>query len=127
MARSPILVLSSGLVLAALGEAAAARKIAASDRFDGHWTVTALATSGPCAKSTHYSVNIKNGDASIPGEVDIDGGVSAGGAVQATIVQGANRVPIAGQLDPNGSGTGTWHTSGGLVTCSGNWSAKRSG
>ncbi|MCJ2070002.1 hypothetical protein MKK75_14555 [Methylobacterium sp. J-030] len=73
-------------------------------------------------------MQIKDSDASIPGqEVDIDGGVSAGGTVQATITSGANKVPISGNLDAKGGGSGTWRTSGGLVECSGSWNAKRSG
>ncbi|MDP4026673.1 heme utilization protein [Methylobacterium sp. NEAU 140] len=128
MARLLTLILSSGLLLTAFGRAdAAKKKVDVPDRFDGSWSITALSTSGPCAKSTSYSVNIKNGDASIPGDVDIDGGVSASGVVQATIIQGANKAPITGHLDPDGSGSGTWRTSGGLVECSGSWSAKRSG
>ena len=71
-------------------------------------------------------MRIKDSDASIPGEdIDVDGGVSAGGAVQATITQGLNKVPIAGSLTAKGSGSGTWRTSGGLVEGRGSWSAKR--
>ncbi|MGU3664557.1 hypothetical protein ACLBX9_10275 [Methylobacterium sp. A49B] len=71
-------------------------------------------------------MKIKDSDASIPGEeIDIDGGVSASGSVQAMINKGSNRVPIAGSLTAKGSGSGTWRTSGGLAECSGSWSAKR--
>ena len=116
--------LMTGLLCPAL---AATKKVQVPDQFDGSWSITALTKDGPCAASTSYQVQIKDSDASIPGEVDIDGGVSASGSVQATITQGANKVPISGNLDPKGSGSGTWHTSGGLVSCSGSWSAKRSG
>ena len=88
----------------------------------------AITQDGPCAASTNYQVKIKNSDASIPGDdVDIDGGVSAGGAVQATIIKGSNKVPITGTLDQTGNGSGTWHASGGFVECRGSWSAKRAG
>ena len=98
------------------------------NQYDGSWTIVASTVQGPCAASTSYRVQIKDSDASIPGEqVDIDGGVSSGGGVQATITQGSNKVPIAGSLTAKGSGNGTWRTSGGLVECSGSWSAKRSG
>ncbi|MET0527343.1 MAG: heme utilization protein, partial [Microvirga sp.] len=60
-------------------------------------------------------------------EIDIDGGVSANGSVQATITKGSSKVPIAGSLNTKGSGSGTWRTSGGLVECSGGWSAQRAG
>lgn len=73
-------------------------------------------------------MQIKDSDASVPGDdIDIDGGVAASGAVQATIKQGSNRVPITGNLNAKGSGSGTWRTSGGLIECSGSWSAKRLG
>ncbi|MCJ2070022.1 heme utilization protein [Methylobacterium sp. J-030] len=104
---------------------AATRKVRVPNLYDGSWTIIATTAEGPCSASTSYQVQIKDSDASIPGEVDIDGGVSASGAVQATITQGSNKVPISGSLDPKGSGSGTWRTSGGLVACSGSWSAKR--
>ena len=73
-------------------------------------------------------MQIKNSDASVPGdEIDVDGGVSQVGTVQATIIKGNNKVPIAGTLDAKGSGSGTWHTTGSIVSCSGSWSARRSG
>ncbi len=96
------------------------------NQFDGSWTIVASTAAGPCSANTSYHVQIKDSDASIPGEdIDVDGGVSAGGAVQATITQGLNKVPIAGSLTAKGSGSGTWRTSGGLVECRGSWSAKR--
>lgn len=107
---------------------AATKKVRVPNQFDGSWTIIATTAEGPCSASTSYQVRIKDSDASIPGEeVDIDGGVSAGGSVQATITQGSNKVPISGNLDPKGSGSGTWSTSGGLVECRGSWRAKRAG
>jgi hypothetical protein len=104
------------------------RKVRIPDQYDGSWTIIAVTAQGPCSANTSYYVQIKNSAASIPGdEIDIDGGVSAGGAVKATITKGANRVPIAGSLSTNGSGSGTWRTSGGLIECSGSWNAKRAG
>ncbi|MGU3407916.1 heme utilization protein [Methylobacterium brachiatum] len=106
---------------------AAKKKIQVPDQYDGSWSITAVTKDGPCAASTSYQVQIKDSDASVPGDdIDIDGGVAASGAVQATIKQGANLVPITGSLSQIGSGSGTWHTSGGVVECSGSWSAKRS-
>ncbi|MCJ2021767.1 heme utilization protein [Methylobacterium sp. E-065] len=98
------------------------------NQYDGAWTIVATTAQGPCSANTSYHVQIKDSDASIPGEeVDIDGGVSTGGAVQATITSGTNKVPISGSLDAKGGGSGTWHTSGGLIGCTGSWRAKRSG
>ena len=129
MARTSLLILVAGLTAGAVCSVFAATKtVRVPDQFDGSWTIVATTVEGPCSASTSYHVQIKDSDASIPGEeIDIDGGVSAGGAVQATITQGANKVPIAGSLTAKGSGSGTWRTSGGLVECSGSWSAKRSG
>ena len=107
---------------------AVTRKVRVPDQYDGTWTIVATTAQGPCSANTSYHVQIKDSDASIPGEeMDIDGGVSAGGAVQATITKGSNKVPIAGSLTAKGSGNGRWRTSGGLVECSGSWSAKRAG
>lgn len=129
MARIPLSILTTGLVLGALCPAGAAtKKVRVPNQFDGSWTIVATTAEGPCSASTSYHVQIKDSDASIPGEdVDIDGGVSAGGVVQATITSGSNKVPIAGSLTAIGSGSGTWRTSGSLVECSGSWSAKRAG
>ncbi|MBN4098607.1 MULTISPECIES: heme utilization protein [Methylobacterium] len=128
MARISILILAACLMAGAFHPAdAATKKVQVPNQFDGSWTIVATTTEGPCSASTSYQVQIKDSDASIPGEeVDIDGGVSTVGAVQATITQGSNKVPIAGSLTAKGSGSGTWRTSGGLVECSGSWSAKRS-
>lgn len=107
---------------------AAKKKIQVPDRYDGAWIIVATTVQGPCAASTNYQVRIKDSDASIPGDdIDIDGGVSVRGAVNATITKGSNKVPITGSLNPKGSSSGTWRTSGGLVECSGSWSAQRAG
>ncbi|MFK5600344.1 heme utilization protein [Methylobacterium sp. HMF5984] len=122
-----ILVVGGAVALLVPAEAAES-KVQVPDKFDGSWSITAVTKDGPCPASTSYLVQIKDSDASVPGdEIKVDGGVSQPGTVQATIIKGANRVPIAGTLDAKGSGSGTWHTSGGIVSCSGSWSAKRAG
>jgi ABC-type glycerol-3-phosphate transport system substrate-binding protein len=126
VARTSLLILAAVLTASALSPVHAATKtVRVPNQYDGSWTIVATTAEGPCSASISYQVQIKDSDASIPGEVDIDGGVSASGSVQATITQGSNKVPISGSLDPKGSGSGTWRTSGGLVECSGSWSAKR--
>jgi hypothetical protein len=129
VSRTPVLFLAAGLMAGALYPVdAATKKVRVPNQYDGSWTIVATTAQGPCSASTSYHVQIKDSDASIPGEeVDIDGGVSSAGSVQATIISGANKVPISGNLDAKGSGSGTWRTSGGLVECAGSWSAKRSG
>ena len=128
MARIPTLIIAVGLAAGALSPVhAATKKVRVPNQYDGSWTIIATTVEGPCSASTSYQVQIKDSDASIPGEMDIDGGVSASGSVQATITQGSNKVPIAGSLTAKGSGSGTWRTSSGLVECRGSWSAKRAG
>lgn len=125
----PLISILAACVTAAgsISAGAASNKVEVPDQYDGSWTITAVTKDGPCAVSTSYQVQIKDGSASIPAEgVDIDGGVSTSGAVQATITKGSNKVPITGSLDPKGSGSGTWHA-GGLIACGGSWSAKRTG
>jgi hypothetical protein len=129
VARIPTLIVAAGLAVVVLCPAnAVTRKVRVPNQYDGAWTIVATTAQGPCSANTSYHVQIKDSDASIPGEeVDIDGGVSTGGAVQATITSGTNKVPISGSLDSKGGGSGTWHTSGGLIACTGSWRAKRSG
>lgn len=128
MVRTSLLILVAGLTAGALIPAdAATKKVRVPNRYDGSWTIVATTAEGPCSASMRYHVQIRDSDASIPGEeVDIDGGVSADGAVRATITKGSNKVPIVGSLTAVGSGSGTWRTSGGLVECTGRWSARRS-
>ena len=98
------------------------------NQYDGAWSIVASTAEGPSSAITTYQVQIKDSDASVLGEdINIDGGVSKVGAVQATIVQGSNTVLIRGQLTTKGSGVGTWRTSGGIVECNGSWSAQRAG
>ena len=129
MIRIPVAILVAIVSATLLCPAdAAMRKVRIPNQYDGSWTIIAATAQGPCSASTSYQVQIKGSGASIPGDaIDIDGGVSAGGAVKATITKGANRVPIAGSLSAKGSGSGTWRTSGGLIECSGRWSARRAG
>lgn len=125
IAISTLAVCLSGVIF--IPAEAARKRIQVPNMYDGAWSITAVTKDGPCSASTSYQVQIKDSDASIPGdEIDVDGGVSQTGTVQATIVKGSSRVPITGTLDPKGSGSGTWRTTGGIVECSGSWNAKRS-
>ncbi len=105
---------------------AAIKEVRVPSQYDGSWSILAKTASGLCSASKRYQVTIKNSDASIVGEdIGIDGGVSADGAVQIMIVKGSNRLPITGHLDAKGRGSGTWQATGGLVECSGRWTAER--
>jgi len=107
---------------------AAIKSLGVPSQYDGSWRIVAKTTTGLCSASKSYHVTIKNSDASISDkDIGIDGGVLIDGAVQILIVKGSNRVPITGHLDAKGSGSGTWHATGGLVECSGHWTAERAG
>jgi hypothetical protein len=127
--RCLVPILTATLIVGVLTPAlAGTKKIKIPNRYDGAWTIVATTSEGPCAATTSYQVKIKDSDASIPGDdVDIDGGVSSSGRVSATIISGSNTVPIDGSLDTQGAGSGTWRSTGGIVTCSGRWNARRSG
>lgn len=127
--RTCVSILVVSLMVAAVCKAKAATKnIHMPDQYDGSWSITAVTTEGPCSPSTTYHVQIKDNDASIPGEgIDIDGSVTSSGAVAATITKGSTKVPISGSLDPTGTGSGTWQMMGGLVARTGSWTAKRAG
>lgn len=127
MPRLPTFLIATSVLVTTFGVAdAAKRKVQIPNKYDGAWSITATTEEGACAASTSYQIKIENSDASIPGDVNIDGGVAADGTVQATIIQGANKVPITGRLDPRGSGSGAWHTDSGIFACKGSWSARRS-
>lgn len=73
-------------------------------------------------------MEIRDDDLTVPGEdIDLDGGVTSGGGVTATITKGPVKVPLIGKSDLDGTGSGTWQTMGGLVECTGSWSAKCAG
>jgi hypothetical protein len=129
MARAPTSILKAGLIAIASHPAhAGTREVHVPDQFDGAWNITAVTTEGPCSPSRTYHVQIKDNDASVLGEdIDIDGSVTSGGGIAATITKGSVKVPISGNLDLKGTGSGTWQTMGGLVACTGSWSAARAG
>lgn len=123
---SPLLPL--GMIAIMLPQAQAATKtVHVPDEFVGTWSIDALTVTGPCLHSMHYVLRAQPGDAVQTNEnIDVDGAVSRSGGVAVTIGKGSVKVPITGNLDPNGTGTGTWQSIGSSSSeCTGSWSAKR--
>jgi len=124
-------ILSATLVAALLAAApadAAKRKVAVPDRFDGRWSIEVVTQDGPCDRAYRYGVQIERGEASYEGgEFAISGRVSPAGTVRAVISRGNDRAQVSGRLARSGTGSGTWQTAGGLIGCSGSWSAVRRG
>lgn len=85
---------------------------AATDRFDGAWSVVVLTERGNCSPTYQFPILIEEGRARYGGT----GGVAVSGSV------GVN---VAGRLS-GVSGGGTW-TAGGALTCSGRWQAEKRG
>src|ERR1051325_2069759 len=104
MAYGNVFILSAGLIASAPCSAGAAtKKVNVPDRYDGSWSITVVTNEGTCAPSTTYRLEIRNDDLLVPGEdIDLDGSVTSGGGVTATITKGPVKVPITGNLDPDG-------------------------
>lgn len=128
-------ILSTAVIAATLAATLAAgpadaakRKVAVPHRYDGRWSIEVVTQDGPCDRAYRYGVQIERGEASYAGgEFAISGRVSASGGVRAVISRGSDRAQVSGQLARSGTGSGTWQTAGGLISCSGSWSAVRRG
>jgi hypothetical protein len=112
-------------VLLGLGLAPAAAQTA--NRFDGAWSVVATADSGSCAGPYRYPIVIRDGNVDDAGAngVDTSGRATTDGRITGTIRQGLANVSVSGRLRGTG-GSGRWTLSG-LTSCSGRWTARRSG
>jgi hypothetical protein len=104
-----------------------ATSAAATDRFDGAWSVVVLTERGNCSPSYQFPILIEEGRARYggPGGVAVSGSVAANGAVRGSIGASGASVNVAGRLS-GGSGGGTW-TAGGALACSGRWQAEKRG
>ena len=100
---------------------------AATDRFDGAWSVVVLTERGNCSPTYQFPILIEEGRARYGGTggVAISGSVGANGAVRGSIGTSGASVNVAGRLS-GVSGGGT-RTAGGALTCSGRWQAEKRG
>ncbi|TNC13041.1 hypothetical protein FF100_14360 [Methylobacterium terricola] len=120
--------LAAGICLGAAAPAIARTAAKAPDRFDGTWSVEVITESGSCDRAYRYGVIIQNGQARYAGGGDftVSGRVQPSGAVRATISRGDAAAQVVGRLGTEGSGNGTWTTSG-STSCKGRWNAERRG
>lgn len=116
------------LVAATLGQAEAAKKkVKVPNRYDGSWSIEVVTLDGPCDRAYRYGVQIRKGEASYAGgDFNISGRVSTVGAVRAVISRGSDSADVVGRLAREGTGSGTWNTTG-VISCSGRWNAERRG
>jgi hypothetical protein len=121
-------LIAAALVLAcAVPAAAAPRRAAAPDRFDGTWSVEILTESGTCDRAYRYPVKIEHGRARFIGTAFIvEGGVAGNGTLRGSITNGTSTANVSGRLGRDGFGAGTWMSSG-LLECRGSWNAERRG
>lgn len=128
MRRATLAATTLALLTASLGSAEAAKKkVQVPNRYDGTWSIEVVTLDGPCDRAYRYGVQIRRGEASYAGgEFNIRGRVSQAGAVRAVISRGSDSADVVGRLGRQGTGSGTWNTTG-VIGCSGRWSAERRG
>lgn len=106
---------------------AATKKVQVPNRYDGAWSIEVVTLDGPCDRAYRYGVRINRGEATYAGgDFSISGRVSGNGAVRAVIRRGSDSADVVGRLGRQGTGGGTWNTTG-LIGCSGRWNAERRG
>ena len=121
-------LLAAALILTGIVPAGAARREPATpDRFDGTWSVEIVTDSGTCDRAYRYPVRIERGQARFVGTAFvIRGSVARNGTLKGSIAAGAAMANVAGRLNTNGFGSGTWVATGAL-DCRGRWNAERRG
>jgi hypothetical protein len=127
--RAAILAATSLSLLAItlVGAEAAKKKVQVPNRYDGSWSIEVVTMDGPCDRAYRYGVQIRKGEASYAGgDFNIAGRVSNSGAVRAVISRGSDSADVVGRLGREGTGGGTWNTTG-MISCSGRWNAERRG
>lgn len=117
-------VLAPALIL---GLASASGTAHAANRFDGAWSVVAMAESGTCTGPYRYPIVIRDGQVDDAGDTGVEASGHAGddGRITGTIRRGLANITVFGRLG-GAAGRGRWTLSG-LGSCSGRWTAHRSG
>lgn len=110
------------LSVLALGGIAIAHPASAAN-FDGDWSVVFTTRRGDCDPSLRYGVQIANGRIGAAGAT-VEGRVSPGGAVRATVRSGDQWASGSGHLGRD-RGSGVWRGNGSRGECSGVWTAER--
>jgi hypothetical protein len=119
-------ILTAAALLSLTAEAsAAAKKVQVPHRYDGAWSIEVVTLEGPCDRAYRYGVQIRRGVATYAGgDFSINGRVTGNGSVRAVISRGSDKADVSGRLGRQGTGGGTWNTTG-LIGCSGRWNAER--
>ncbi|MCJ2036710.1 hypothetical protein [Methylobacterium sp. J-068] len=128
MRRAALAATTLALLTASIEAAdAAKKKVKVPNRYDGAWSIEVVTLDGPCDRAYRYGVQIRRGEASYAGgDFNINGRVSPSGAVRAVIARGNDSADVVGRLGRQGTGNGTWTTTG-VISCSGRWNAERRG
>ncbi|MCJ2081287.1 hypothetical protein [Methylobacterium sp. J-090] len=120
-------LLTAALVLLTAPASAATKKVQVPHRYDGAWSIEVVTLDGPCDRAYRYGVQIRRGAATYAGgDFTINGRVSGNGSVRAVISRGSDSADVVGRLGRQGTGGGTWNTTG-VIGCSGRWNAERRG
>ncbi|KQP34190.1 large exoprotein involved in heme utilization or adhesion [Methylobacterium sp. Leaf469] len=118
-------LLTAALLVLTGPATAATKKVQVPHRYDGAWSIEVVTLDGPCDRAYRYGVQIRRGEATYAGgEFSINGRVSGNGSVRAVISRGSDKADVVGRLGRQGTGGGTWNTTG-LIGCSGRWNAER--
>jgi hypothetical protein len=113
-------------VLASVCVAAIATESPARTPYDGAWSVLIVTTRGECDRAYRYGVSIINGFIRYDGGmVNMQGRVSANGAVRVRLTSGGAYASGSGRLTRT-SGRGSWSGVSGQSRCAGYWQASRS-
>jgi hypothetical protein len=95
--------------------------------FDGSWSIVIYTRSGACDRAYRSGVQIRNGIIhSDAGSFNMNGSVSAKGAVRASVSAGSQSANGSGRLSRNSGGV-VWRGQGDAGQCSGTWTAERLG
>ena len=120
-----ILRFSLWAAVAALSLAAGDGSARAATPYDGPWHVTITTVRGTCGSGVGFGLRIRDGLVyGYSSDVNVNGRVSRGGAVQVNLSSGQQRAGGRGRLRGS-SGDGSWQGVGTQGSCSGYWSASR--
>jgi hypothetical protein len=96
-----------------------ASQAAASEAFDGTWSVRIASSSSECGDGQTVSIGISNGQVS-SSMVQASGSVAEAGKISVILASGLKKATGFGHLSGS-SGSGTWRG----ALCSGTWTASR--
>lgn len=119
--------LTAALLAHSLHAHAAAARPSSQHLYDGAWTIEVKTSSGPCLSSRQLKMRVERSKAlPLRDNVAVEGDLLRDGSVRATVARGSATAHIRGVLRANGTGGGSWRSSGApIIGCSGTWHALR--